>query len=502
MPQSSSSPPSHSTIGTFKETIDSLLIAFILAFVFRAFVVEAFVIPTGSMADTLLGAHFRLTCPNCSTQYNYNFKPETFGYRTGSIPSKPLPLIREGIRSDRPPQCLLCGHHPDTKGLRRVSNGDRIMVLKYIYQFVDPQIWDVIVFKNPTEPRINFIKRLIGRPGDTIEIINGDIYIDGQIQTKPPHVQKSLWITVFDNDHQPARNLQRSNRSAWSQPFEPESPNSAWFIDQTQRSFEFSGSDKPQRLNFDHNRLRTILRCFIPYNGPKTNHLPIANDLKLEFELTPQTAQGDIFLELGKYKRSYQAHVRFDGTCTISNLSSGEQLAQTTFAPLEPGEPILLSFAIYDHQLEIRLGENPPLTYVGPNDPEEWGYDGSAQITMWTPNVALAAKNGKFTLTHIALLRDIHYTNNPSGRATENNPFTLNEDEFFVLGDNSPASHDSRFWDTAGKKNGNQFYRSGIVPRDYLIGKAFVVYWPGGFTPHHKFPLAFIPNVGEMRFIY
>src|SRR5437763_13505597 len=38
-----------------KETVESILVAFILAFIFRAFLVEAFVIPTGSMAPTLLG---------------------------------------------------------------------------------------------------------------------------------------------------------------------------------------------------------------------------------------------------------------------------------------------------------------------------------------------------------------------------------------------------------------------------------------------------------------
>lgn len=41
--------------GGIKETIESILVAFILAFIFRAFVMEAFVIPTGSMAPTLLG---------------------------------------------------------------------------------------------------------------------------------------------------------------------------------------------------------------------------------------------------------------------------------------------------------------------------------------------------------------------------------------------------------------------------------------------------------------
>ena len=43
--------------GPVKEVVESIAIAFVLAFVFRAFVVEAFVIPTGSMAPTLLGKH-------------------------------------------------------------------------------------------------------------------------------------------------------------------------------------------------------------------------------------------------------------------------------------------------------------------------------------------------------------------------------------------------------------------------------------------------------------
>src|SRR5215208_1091007 len=56
-----------------KETIESILVAFILAFVFRAFVVEAFVIPSGSMAPTLLGAHMRYRCEDCGYEWTVNF---------------------------------------------------------------------------------------------------------------------------------------------------------------------------------------------------------------------------------------------------------------------------------------------------------------------------------------------------------------------------------------------------------------------------------------------
>ncbi len=52
--------------GFFRENIESILIAIALAFVLRVFLVEAFKIPTGSMAPTLLGHHKNVKCPNCS----------------------------------------------------------------------------------------------------------------------------------------------------------------------------------------------------------------------------------------------------------------------------------------------------------------------------------------------------------------------------------------------------------------------------------------------------
>ena len=69
-------PPQESSV---KETLESILVAFILAFVFRAFVVEAFVIPTGSMAPTLLGAHMRFRCDDCGYRFDANYSPEQSG---------------------------------------------------------------------------------------------------------------------------------------------------------------------------------------------------------------------------------------------------------------------------------------------------------------------------------------------------------------------------------------------------------------------------------------
>src|SRR4030042_6168059 len=68
------------------DTFEWLITAFILAFVFRAFVMEAFRIPTGSMADTLKGAHFRLRCPQCGYAYDHGFVPQSYGMAEDTHP--------------------------------------------------------------------------------------------------------------------------------------------------------------------------------------------------------------------------------------------------------------------------------------------------------------------------------------------------------------------------------------------------------------------------------
>jgi len=187
----------HDRAAEIANTFEWLITAFILAFVFRAFVMEAFRIPTGSMADTLKGAD---TIPSV------NVEP---------------PVTR----------CPSCGYYHRSRDKMPVANGDRILVLKCIYQFAKPKRWDVIVFKNPPEPSINYIKRLIGLPGEELQIIDGDVYINGQIARKPPKIQNELWMPVYDNNYQPVRPGDRLfNNHRWRQPFR-NAEGSAWITE-------------------------------------------------------------------------------------------------------------------------------------------------------------------------------------------------------------------------------------------------------------------------------
>jgi len=108
-----------------REWIESILIAFILAMFIRTFVVQAFRIPTGSMRTTLLEGDVILV------------NKFIFGAKVPFLPLR-LPALRK------------------------------------------PLPGDVVVFIYPEDPKKDFIKRLVASGGDTVEIKNGTIFVNGQ----------------------------------------------------------------------------------------------------------------------------------------------------------------------------------------------------------------------------------------------------------------------------------------------------------------------------------
>ncbi len=118
------------TKNIIREYAESIAIAVILALFVRAFIVQAFKIPTGSMKPTL-------------------------------------------------------------------NENDRIFVNKYIYRFNQPQRGDIIVFRYPEDPKKDFIKRLIAVGGETVEIKEGNIFIDGK-QVQDPLITKIFYYNRGD----------------------------------------------------------------------------------------------------------------------------------------------------------------------------------------------------------------------------------------------------------------------------------------------------------------
>ena len=506
--------------GGAANTLEWLITAFMLAFLARAFILEAFRIPTGSMADTLKGDHFRMRCEQCGYRYDYGFEPGR--HRQGQDISaagdfKP-PLTR----------CPSCGYyHPGTRAIP-VCNGDRVLVLKCIYQFFEPKRWDVVVFKNPLDPPENYIKRLIGLPGETVEIIDGDIYIDGKISRKPAGIQEELWMPVHDNDYQPIRPREGSfNGHQWGQPLK-NAAGSKWKTDESNPT-KLKLDSEPEETNWlvYDGEVGNSFKTTYAYNSVRSyEYMPYCSDLMVRFRVQSDWRKGHIGIALSKYQTTYKARVDFAGNMIIAKVSGDEEiiLNSKTIAPSAMRKSAAVEFANVDHRLIFRFGDEK-LTYDLGRSAGDAG-----EIKDEVAPQAKIFGSGTLALSHIAIFRDIHYTSekyinsSDGGRATEGNPFTLGEDEFFVLGDNSPNSEDGRWWSRKGVGNNGQFYREGIVPRDYLVGKALLVYWPGGFEFPWPYGLKsslfknsrngglarvmywlvswkWIPNIGEMRFI-
>src|SRR6185369_12771036 len=119
-------------------------------------------------------------------------------------------------------------------------NGDRILVNKYIYAFSDPKRWDIVVFKFPGDAKVNYIKRLVGLPGEKLRIHQGDVFLgkghapldkDYEIIRKPPNKILSMRQLVHDTDYDPAE----LDAVGWPLRWHPsaESGGNAWKVDKS-----------------------------------------------------------------------------------------------------------------------------------------------------------------------------------------------------------------------------------------------------------------------------
>src|SRR5690606_16074794 len=212
------------------------------------------------------------TCPQCGYTFN--------------VDAQRRPRDARERPTSAPVICPMC-HYPSTVAASTpASAGDRILVHKYVYNFVEPSRWDVVVFKDPSNPAENFIKRLIGLPEEKIWIIEGNIYVqppdesgEGQWQIARKSdarlgqvVQRDLWQPVYHSQYIPldegklSRQRQTSNLNfTWQNPWSAAQNADHWQL-QNRRSYHYSQTT-PGTLRFDMNKaLDPMQSTWYPYN--------------------------------------------------------------------------------------------------------------------------------------------------------------------------------------------------------------------------------------------
>ena len=147
---------------SIKETVKTVVYALLIAGVFRTLLFQPFWIPSGSMKETLLIGDFLFV------------NKMAYGYSYASCPSIIIP--RFGIDVDAEDFCGVF------KGGEERFMGS------------EPERGDVVVFRHPVTGR-DFIKRLIGMPGDTVQIQNGVIILNG---TEVPQTEAGLFSEVME----------------------------------------------------------------------------------------------------------------------------------------------------------------------------------------------------------------------------------------------------------------------------------------------------------------
>jgi signal peptidase I len=156
---------------------------------------------------------------------------------------------------------------------------------------------------------------------------------------------------------------------------------------------------------------------------------------------------------------------------------------------------VTLEASVFDRRLLVAIDGQLLCDPVDYDDPRvgPTAVDGPTAIDR---PIALGVRGGTMVVNEFRIHRDIHYTsslaNTPRQPHAMLSAVQLGADEYFVLGDNSPVSNDSRFWSTGP-----------VVARSLFLGKPFLVHLPGQLVPLQVFgrSVCWVPDPRRIRYI-
>jgi signal peptidase I len=522
--------------GLLRTAIELSTCLVVLVVMFRAFLAGGYLIETGSMAPCLLGHHRRHQCPRCAWQFTVD---------SGRTPASAV--------------CPNCGWewNPGPEGT--YHDGDHLLVHRLAFELRRPRRWEVLVFRNPGRPAQAFVKRVAGLPGETIEIRDGDLYVNGQIAAKSYDTQQGIRVPVYDHDFRPPdddpewqprwvaagpNSLWRSDAGAFR--FRPaaapdgKSPEIAWVTyrhwvrrggthktsvplghwpapvdhpDARLTALEFdeaawflictgamslevrnrliaAGGDREFRLAierlYEASHIAPVTDA-CGYNRDGGGGSNQVRDLMVSLELSAAPGPGLFVIALTDGTQEVHCELDFgERQIRLVDATTIKAMRTARFPQILEEGRATIDFSLVDRQALVAVD--------GVEVFETWSYPPppARGPTPWQP-IRFGAREISVDVNHLRLYRDVYYTADQRGRSKV---FTwqLGPDEYFVLGDNSPVSKDSRTWPTHAR-----------LTHDLLIGKPLIVHLPsrrqpvklGAYTAEIR-----IPELSRIRYIH
>jgi len=500
-----------------RHLVESLVLLALAVTLFRCFAAEGYMISTGSMAPGLLGYHRRIICPDC----RYLFaRGAAFDPDEGTSVETARADFDESSSGFPQTCCPNCGRLDIAAWQIPRNEGDQLLVHKFAYEFRDPRRWEVIVFRNPADPRQAYVKRVAGLPNESITISDGEVYADTVLCRKPLEIQRATRMLVADFSHRPPYD-DPDSRSRWMM-----TDDSGWIPTATGCAYRNPGNDSAGRLEYRHwirhggrhstsvflsrwpdgvelpdsnlenlayqsgrlcclgtfsdldlNRWKTRTddpdfhralqdlfdRSHVApvtddygYNAPESSGSSFVNDFMVAFRLMHQGGEGTLEIELDAGCEQFQTVLDFaGGTVRLIRRGNAEIVRSARLPDAKGSGTYDVEFSCFDAQAVVAVNGRELF------DP--YLFERSSPLTPVRSPLRLNASGIDCAVDNLKLYRDVYYTSRPDATRRE---FSLGPGSFFVLGDNSPVSVDSRVWNDPR------------VPREAFIGKPLVVHLP------------------------
>lgn len=442
----------------------------------RVALVETVIVPAGGMAPAVRGLHATVVCPNCGCSY-----PVGMAERMQAPPWSP--------RKPKSTFCPNCRREKTISAAIPVQQGERILVDKH----GDIRRFELVVLRHARKAGVLLLDRVVGLPGETVEIVGGDVFIDGRRLRRPPETARDMWLPVHDSSCVPAQPTEEISQG-------DQRPAERWpGIDATRDSAGVPEEVPGWRPASAGSKWRQLSgRWTVTASGAAEERLvfagPIQDDLAYNDRLTGEQqgpAVGDIRLECAVENCScaieiYWAFLHREVSARISPSGEVRLAARDHGDGASPSVPprevegfltgglqggAEFDFVQRDGQAYIaQYGRILASVEVGPEEVNAMRRRLSG-IPRPRCQLELAARNGSTTFRRLVLFRDVYYRDSqempgasPGAQVSPSVPVPLPAGTFFVLGDNSARSEDSRSF--------------GPVSSLAITGTAGWVYWP------------------------